>query len=188
MSSVSGAKVSQNLAPITSLSSLLPLASVSGAGPSHVNSLGNSPRHASVSSGDRYVQVCYPSSPVVTTVVTPVTLDSGASVRWYRSPDTSDHGGHVVGHVSPGHMSPGPLDLSSEDDAQSVYSRSSGSDRDHASPVNVMSLVTEPEVKFTAEELHNLNMIVERHDERYRSVSFGEQLIKEIIMCRYVYN
>ena len=170
--SSSGAKVSQNLAPITSLSSLLPMASVSGAGPSH----GDSGGHASVSSG-RYVQLCYPS-PVVTTVVTPVTLDSGASghVSWYRSPDTS-------GHVS-GHSSPGPLDLSSEDDAQSNYSRSSGSDRDHSSPVNVMSLVTEPEVKFTAEELHNLNMIVEKHDERYRSVSFGEQLIKEIIMCR----
>ena len=44
---------------------------------------------------------------------------------------------------------------------------------------------TEPELKFCEEELIHLNRLVELHDERYRSVNFGEQLIKEMIMCRW---
>ena len=63
-------------------------------------------------------------------------------------------------------------------------------------------MVSEPEIKFTEEEMCVLNKLVSQttsslfskyflfpfkvnnHDERYRSVNFGEQLIKEMIMCR----
>jgi len=44
-------------------------------------------------------------------------------------------------------------------------------------------LLREPEIIFTPEEQHQLTKMVENHDERYRSVNFGEELIKEMIMC-----
>lgn len=47
----------------------------------------------------------------------------------------------------------------------------------------VRTLIREPEVKFTAEENMQLERLVREHDERYRSVNFGEELIKEMIMC-----
>ena len=113
-----------------------------------------------------FVKLCYPSdgnSPVVT--------------KWFVSPSTSG--------------SAAPLDLSGEDDTQSNYSStgssvstSSVSDEDSTVNSNI-SIYNEPEIKFTPEELFNLNKLVQSHDERYRSVSFGEQLIKEMIMCRY---
>lgn len=111
-----------------------------------------------------FVKLCYPSdgnSPVVT--------------KWFVSPSTSG--------------SAAPLDLSGEDDTQSNYSStgssvstSSVSDEDSTVNSNI-SIYNEPEIKFTPEELFNLNKLVQSHDERYRSVSFGEQLIKEMIMC-----
>jgi len=45
------------------------------------------------------------------------------------------------------------------------------------------SLSNEPEIIFTEDEMCALNEIVKKHDERYRSVNFGEALIKEMIMC-----
>ena len=45
------------------------------------------------------------------------------------------------------------------------------------------ALLSEPEIKFTSEELSGLHLLVERHDEQYKSVNFGETLIKEMIMC-----
>ena len=112
-----------------------------------------------------FVKLCYPSdgnSPVVT--------------KWFVSPSTSG--------------STAPLDLSGEDDTQSNYSStgssasaSSVSDEDATVSSNI-SIYNEPEIKFTPEELFKLNKLVQSHDERYRSVSFGEQLIKEMIMCR----
>ena len=47
-------------------------------------------------------------------------------------------------------------------------------------------MLQEPEFKFTNEEQEQLNLLVKQHDERYRSVNFGEELIKEMIMCRYL--
>lgn len=44
-------------------------------------------------------------------------------------------------------------------------------------------LRNEPEIKFTAGEQQHLEMLVQHHHERYRSVNFGEELIKEMIMC-----
>jgi len=44
-------------------------------------------------------------------------------------------------------------------------------------------MLMEPEIKFTMEEENQLNKLVKQHNERYRSVNFGEELIKEMIMC-----
>merc|ERR1711990_930649 len=44
-------------------------------------------------------------------------------------------------------------------------------------------MLMEPEIKFTQEEELQLNKLVKQHNERYRSVNFGEELIKEMIMC-----
>jgi len=41
----------------------------------------------------------------------------------------------------------------------------------------------EPQFRFSNDELSQLQMLVTDHDERYRSVNFGESLIKEMIMC-----
>ena len=73
----------------------------------------------------------------------------------------------------------------------SVYSRS---DSDCESSCQVQgagalgcqgagALLSEPEIKFTSEELSGLHLLVEKHDEQYKSVNFGETLIKEMIMC-----
>jgi len=59
----------------------------------------------------------------------------------------------------------------------SVYSRSSDDER------SIQGFLNEPEIKFTEEEYENLRSLVRSHDERYRSVNFGEELIKEMIMC-----
>jgi hypothetical protein len=44
-------------------------------------------------------------------------------------------------------------------------------------------MLSEPEIQFTKEEQMQLNKLVKQHNERYRSVNFGEELIKEMIMC-----
>jgi len=59
----------------------------------------------------------------------------------------------------------------------SVYS-SSGSEDGGAGP-----LLAEPEIKFTEEELCGLQVLVAKHNDQYKSVNFGETLIKEMIMC-----
>merc|ERR1739844_764329 len=41
----------------------------------------------------------------------------------------------------------------------------------------------EPEVKFTDDEFYHLEGLVKAHNDKYRSVNFGEELIKEMIMC-----
>jgi len=41
----------------------------------------------------------------------------------------------------------------------------------------------EPDIKFSSAELCHLQQLVKEYDERYRSVNFGEELIKEMIMC-----
>merc|ERR1719435_631923 len=45
------------------------------------------------------------------------------------------------------------------------------------------AISNEPEIKFSSSEYKQLEQLVTEHDERYRSVNFGEELIKEIIMC-----
>ena len=41
----------------------------------------------------------------------------------------------------------------------------------------------EPEVKFSDDESFHLESLVKAHNDKYRSVNFGEELIKEMIMC-----
>lgn len=45
------------------------------------------------------------------------------------------------------------------------------------------AISNEPEIKFSSSEYKQLEQLVTEHDERYRSVNFGEELIKEMIMC-----
>jgi len=45
------------------------------------------------------------------------------------------------------------------------------------------AISNEPEIKFSSTEYKQLEILVTEHDERYRSVNFGEELIKEMIMC-----
>lgn len=147
--------------PVSSLSSLV-------TDTPNGNQVGSTISLTPVSSSQRFVKLCYPSngnSPIVTTVTPETTV-----TRWYMSPDSEP-------------ATPAPLDLSGDEDNQSVYSRTSGSERDEPSPVNVVGIYSEPDIKFSQEELFTLNKMVEEHDLQYRSISFGEQLIKEIIMC-----
>ena len=65
---------------------------------------------------------------------------------------------------------------------ESVYSRSDSDGENSCRGAG--ALLSEPEIKFTSEELSGLQILVERHDEQYKSVNFGETLIKEMIMCR----
>ena len=65
---------------------------------------------------------------------------------------------------------------------ESVYSRSDSDGENGCRGAG--ALLSEPEIKFTSEELSGLQILVERHDEEYKSVNFGETLIKEMIMCR----
>ena len=44
-------------------------------------------------------------------------------------------------------------------------------------------LSTEPEVKFCDDEWFQMEKLVKEHNDKYRSVNFGEELIKEMIMC-----
>ena len=77
--------------------------------------------------------------------------------------------------------SPPMNELSDESEYEdSVYSKSSDDER------SIELFLSEPEIKFTDEEHNQLKVLVGSHDERYRSVNFGEELIKEMIMCRYV--
>lgn len=62
-----------------------------------------------------------------------------------------------------------------EEYEDSVYSNSSEE--------SSAALFTEPEIKFTSEELGHLQQLVQEHDRQYKSVNFGETLIKEMIMC-----
>lgn len=80
--------------------------------------------------------------------------------------------------VHRGGRSPPLNEMSDESEYEdSVYSRSSDDER------SVQGFLSEPEIKFTEEEYEQLKGLVRSHDERYRSVNFGEELIKEMIMC-----
>ena len=46
-----------------------------------------------------------------------------------------------------------------------------------------MNLLDEPEVKFSEDERKVMDNIVVEYEKCYRSVNFGEGLIKEMIMC-----
>ena len=71
----------------------------------------------------------------------------------------------------------------------SVYSRSDSDCESSCQGAGALgcqgagALLSEPEIKFTSEELSGLHLLVEKHDEQYKSVNFGETLIKEMIMC-----
>ena len=41
----------------------------------------------------------------------------------------------------------------------------------------------EPEVKFCEDEAFQMEKLIKEHNDKYRSVNFGEELIKEMIMC-----
>lgn len=44
-------------------------------------------------------------------------------------------------------------------------------------------LSSEPEIRVTDAEIEIIRDVSLRHDERYKSVGFGEELIKEMVMC-----
>ena len=44
-------------------------------------------------------------------------------------------------------------------------------------------LSNEPEVKFCEDERFQMEKLIKEHNDKYRSVNFGEELIKEMIMC-----
>merc|ERR1719350_2576667 len=57
------------------------------------------------------------------------------------------------------------------------------SDEEDNTRALLKAIANEPEIKFTTAEYNQLEKLVKDHDERYRSVNFGEELIKEMIMC-----
>merc|ERR1719350_1330766 len=57
------------------------------------------------------------------------------------------------------------------------------SDEEDNTRALLKAIANEPEIKFTQEEELQLDKLVKQHNERYRSVNFGEELIKEMIMC-----
>lgn len=71
--------------------------------------------------------------------------------------------------------------------SNSIYSEehytTSSEDEDTTSTKMMDPYLNEPEIVFGEDEKCALKEIVTKHDERYRSVNFGEALIKEMIMC-----
>jgi len=57
------------------------------------------------------------------------------------------------------------------------------SDEEENNKAMMEAIRNEPEIKFSSSEYNQLERLVKEHDERYRSVNFGEELIKEMIMC-----
>jgi len=57
------------------------------------------------------------------------------------------------------------------------------SDEEEDRKALLAAISNEPEIKFSSSEYKQLEILVTEHDERYRSVNFGEELIKEMIMC-----
>eukprot|EP00090_Calanus_glacialis_P025704 TRINITY_DN4030_c0_g1_i1.p1 TRINITY_DN4030_c0_g1~~TRINITY_DN4030_c0_g1_i1.p1 ORF type:complete len:800 (+),score=137.49 TRINITY_DN4030_c0_g1_i1:357-2756(+) len=57
------------------------------------------------------------------------------------------------------------------------------SDEEDNTRALLKAIANEPEIKFSTAEYNQLENLVKDHDERYRSVNFGEELIKEMIMC-----
>jgi len=57
------------------------------------------------------------------------------------------------------------------------------SDEEDNTRALLKAISKEPEIKFSTAEYNQLEQLVKEHDERYRSVNFGEELIKEMIMC-----
>jgi hypothetical protein len=70
-------------------------------------------------------------------------------------------------------------DESEGEDSASLYSQSSEEDSRGASA----AILAEPEIKFTDGEMCKLQLLMEQHNVQYKSVNFGESLIKEMIMC-----
>jgi len=62
-------------------------------------------------------------------------------------------------------------------DPEEIYS--SSDEEDYLNPIYRI----QPEIDFSYEEENYLQNLVKLHNDRYRSVNFGEELIKEIIMC-----
>merc|ERR1719228_1778629 len=109
-------------------------------------------------------------SPGMDTTSRPVVAEASSSIGYYTQ------------RMSPfqplGGRSPAMNEMGEESEYEdSVYSRSSDDER------SIQGFLSEPEIKFTEEEHENLRCLVRSHDERYRSVNFGEELIKEMIMC-----
>merc|ERR1719228_945534 len=109
-------------------------------------------------------------SPGVETTSRPVVAEASGSIGYYTQ------------RMSPfqprGSRSPAMNEMGEESEYEdSVYSRSSDDER------SIQGFLSEPEIKFTEEEYENLRVLVHSHDERYKSVNFGEELIKEMIMC-----
>jgi len=70
------------------------------------------------------------------------------------------------------------------DDWDSNYEEDTFSSDEEDERLNTLCrLNTEPEVKFCDDEWKMIDQMVKEHEDKYRSVNFGEELIKEMIMC-----
>jgi len=65
--------------------------------------------------------------------------------------------------------------------ASSHYSTSSSSTAN--SSAAIVTYRREPELPVTHDEWEQIHLIAEEHERQYRSVPFGEELIKEMVMC-----
>jgi len=74
--------------------------------------------------------------------------------------------------------------VTSLDDWDSNYEEDTfSSDEENERFNTLLRLNSEPEVKFCDDEWKMIDQMVKEHEDKYRSVNFGEELIKEMIMC-----
>ena len=83
--------------------------------------------------------------------------------------------------IAVAHMGTSKVEIIQEIDWDSNYEEDVFSSDEEGQDMRRVAL--EPEVKFCQDEWYQINQIVEAHNDRYRSVNFGEELIKEMIMC-----
>jgi hypothetical protein len=76
--------------------------------------------------------------------------------------------------------------LSSSFSAGVVLGRDSDSTGDESSCVSsdtITSIIMEPIIPMTDDEIMQIRRLADSHDRQYRSVAFGEELIKEMVMA-----
>ena len=76
---------------------------------------------------------------------------------------------------------PPPANMRRKVQSSSSSSLSSSSSRSSAFFVD--PLLMEPIVEISEDEISQIQLVVSRHESAYRSVPFGEELIKEMVMC-----
>lgn len=115
----------------------------------------------------------------------PLLAHGGVIVRQYARPPVPAMA-VVVGRAPPAPAPPPsprpgpPPRVADRDESEGEDSQSSqSSDEDSRGAV----ILAEPEIKFTEGEMCKLQLLMEQHNVQYKSVNFGESLIKEMIMC-----